>query len=564
MTDRRQGAGAPPAPPGVVSPSEIRRAAREALGYRELRPGQAEAIRAVLSGHDTLALLPTGGGKSAIYQLAAAERPGPTVVISPLIALQRDQLEALDEHDRLGAAAALNSTLTGERREELLDAFAAGRLEFILLAPEQLAEPAVLDRLAAGRPSLFVVDEVHCISEWGHDFRPEYRRLGSVAEALGRPPILGLTATASPAVREEVIEWLRLRDPVIVARGFDRPNIFLAVDTFADAAAKRRAVVDWVRGREGSGIVYTATRRAAVEVADELAAGGIAAAAYHAGLAARRRSEIQDAFMTDDVRVIVATVAFGMGVDKPDVRFVAHHDVSDGLEAYHQEMGRGGRDGEPAEARLFYRADDLGLRRFQGAPAVIDEDAVRAVLRVLARRPPEPVKELARLARLSVRRTEAIVERLEVLGAVRVEPDDRVVRIGEQLDAGELSVDVVTAQERRRRRERSRVDLLRGYAETNGCRRRFLLNDLGEEYEPPCGACDNCLAAAAAGQPVPADDAHAGGPFAMNDRVRHVGYGPGIVTRVEDGRIVVAFEDAGYRMLDVEECLRRGLLVREP
>ncbi|HEY0443423.1 MAG TPA: ATP-dependent DNA helicase RecQ [Candidatus Limnocylindrales bacterium] len=568
---RRPGAGAEAAANADAPTAHaVRAAARETLGFRRLLPGQEEAVRAVLAGRDTLALLPTGGGKSAIYQLAAVERPGPTVVVSPLLALQQDQLESLDD-ERLGGAAALNSTLSDARRAEVLEAFAAGRLEFLLLAPEQLAIPEVLDRVADAHPSLFVVDEVHCVSEWGHDFRPEYRRLAAVAEAIGRPPILGLTATASPAVRDEIAEWLRLRDPVVVARGFDRPNLRLSVETHADGRAKRRALVEWVVAATPPGIVYVATRRGAEEVAAELSAAGVTAAVYHAGLAAGTRARIQDDFMADRIGVVVATIAFGMGIDKPNVRFVAHHDISDGLDAYHQEIGRAGRDGEPADAVLFYRAEDLGLRRFQGAPAVVTEADARAVVAALRRRPGAATTEVAKAARRSVRRTDAIVGRLEALGTVSVEPNGSVHVVTDR-DARQLAADVVAAQDRRRRMAASRVEMLRAYAEGAGCRRRFLLNYLGEEYEPPCGNCDRCLAAdgrvtsadgSATDAATDADRADvAGGPFALNDRVRHATYGPGLVSRVEGDRVVVQFDDAGYRTLALGECLERGLLRR--
>jgi ATP-dependent DNA helicase RecQ len=525
-------------------------------------PGQEEAVGAVVAGRDTLALLPTGGGKSAIYQLAGVERPGATIVVSPLLALQRDQLEGLDDHE-LGGAAALNSTLPDSARSDVIERFAAGEVEFLLLSPEQLAAEGLLEQLAAAKPSLFVVDEAHCISEWGHDFRPEYRRLGKVAAALGRPPILGLTATASPAVRDEIVEWLGMRDPVVVARGFDRPNLTLEVRTFADAGAKRRAAIELAAELDGAGIVYTATRRTAEDLAAELAAAGIAAAAYHAGLGTPQRAAVQDGFMEDRVRVVVATIAFGMGIDKPNVRFIVHHDISDGLDAYHQEIGRAGRDGEEARAVLLFRAEDLGLRRFQGAPAIVDEADARAVLRVLARHPGSTVAELARLAGRSARRTEAVVARLEALGVADVAPDGAVTTAadgeagdGEPADPGEVAREVVAAQERRRLLARSRVEMLRGYAETAGCRRRYLLNYLGEEYDPPCNNCDNCVA-----EPAVADEQR--GPFALNDRIRHVVYGAGLVSRVEGDRIVVLFDDSGYRTLDVAECLARGLVRAE-
>ncbi|MFL5720130.1 MAG: RecQ family ATP-dependent DNA helicase, partial [Chloroflexota bacterium] len=346
-------------------------AARETLGHRTLLPGQADAISAVVDGRDTVALLPTGGGKSAVYQLAGLSIDGPTIVVSPLIALQQDQLAGLRELDL--PAAVLNSTIPSADREATVERFERGEIEFLLLSPEALADSDLLQRLVPASPSLLVVDEAHCVAEWGRDFRPEYRRLGAVADVLGRPPILALTATASPLIREEIVARLGLRDPVIVARGFDRPNLVLAVERHEDAAAKRRALVAATTAAQPPGIVYTATRRAAEELAADLVEAGVRAEPYHAGMRTRRRAETQERFMGDETQVIVATIAFGMGIDKPDVRFVHHLDVSESLDAYHQEIGRAGRDGEEADARLFYRPADLGLRRFQAAPAAFEE-----------------------------------------------------------------------------------------------------------------------------------------------------------------------------------------------
>ncbi|MDQ4068186.1 MAG: RecQ family ATP-dependent DNA helicase, partial [Actinomycetota bacterium] len=275
----------------------MRTLARNTFGFDQLRPGQEDAIRAAAEGRDTLAVLPTGAGKSAIYQLAALLIPGPTVVVSPLIALQRDQVQALLANG-VDAAEANSQVRAADRREAFED-FGSGDLEFLFLAPEQLANPEVLDEVAAAKPSLLVVDEAHCISSWGHDFRPDYLRLGAVAEALGRPPILALTATAAPPVRAEIVERLGLRDPLVVVRGFDRPNIALAVERFTDGDAKRAALLDRVTeaAREaGVGIVYAATRRIAEEVAEALAARGVRGEAYHGGLPASRRREIEAAF----------------------------------------------------------------------------------------------------------------------------------------------------------------------------------------------------------------------------------------------------------------------------
>jgi ATP-dependent DNA helicase RecQ len=533
----------------------IRRSARETLGHRSLLPGQAEAIRAITDGRDTLAILPTGGGKSAVYQLAGLEIEGPTLVVSPLVALQHDQLGALVE---LGLpAAVVNGSVTDGARADAFARFERGELEFLLLAPEQLADDDALVRLRAGAPSLFVVDEAHCVAEWGHDFRPEYRRLGAVADALGRPPILALTATASPLLRADIVERLGLRDPVIVARGFDRPNLTLRVEQHADAAAKRRAVVDRAATLRPPGIVYVATRRASEAVAGDLADRGVAAAAYHAGMSAPRRTQTQDAFMADRLAVVVATIAFGMGIDKPDVRFVLHHDVPESLDAYHQEIGRAGRDDEPSEVVLFHRAEDLGLRRYQAAPARISEADVARVLRVLRRRPGLDVATIAGAATLSRRRTDAVLARLEELGAIRVDHAGRAVA-AEDVDAGRAAHDAALAQERRRVVEQSRVDMIRGYAESAGCRRAALLGYFGEPFDPPCGNCDRCLAGGAGRAADPVAEAL---PWSVDQRVRHPVFGAGVVTALGDGQVTVAFEDVGYRTIHADLAEELRLLV---
>src|SRR3954470_16861494 len=341
----------------------IERAAREVFGFGELRPGQAEAVQSVLDGRDTLAVMSTGYGKSAIYQVAALLIPGSTLVVSPLIALQRDQVDEL-EREGAGGAAAVSSFVPSGAREEALEELAEGSLEFLFLSPEQLSNEEVLASVAAAEPSLFVVDEAHCISEWGHDFRPDYLKLGAVAEAVGRPPLLALTATASPPVREEIVERLGMRSPELIVRGFDRPEIELSVERFHDARAKQRALLARVVDEPKPGIVYSATRRLAEELAEDLRAAGVSALAYHGGMRRAARIEAQEAFMEDRVDVVVATTAFGMGVDKPNVRFVFHSEPADSVDAYYQEIGRAGRDGSHAEAVLFFRSEDLGLRRF--------------------------------------------------------------------------------------------------------------------------------------------------------------------------------------------------------
>jgi ATP-dependent DNA helicase RecQ len=530
-------------------------AARSALGFRRLRPGQREAVQAVLDGRDVLAVMPTGSGKSAIYQLAALRLPGPTVVVSPLVALQRDQVTAIRER-RLSAGQA-NATVPAAERRRALDGFERGDLRFLFLAPEQLANPETLEQLRAARPSLVVVDEAHCISAWGHDFRPEYDRLGAVLEALGRPLALALTATAAPPVRRQIVERLGLRDPAVVVRGFDRPNIRLAVERFSDAEAKDAAVADRVAAAGGPGIVYVATRKRAESLAAGLSDRGVRASAYHAGLRARERRAAQAAFMDEPGVVMVATTAFGMGIDKPDVRFVLHADAPDSLDAYHQEVGRAGRDGKPAEAVLFYRPEDLGLRRFFAGAGQLGVDQLEQVAEALVRRDgPVEAAELRRSTGLSQTRLDAAVNRLAQVGAVEVRPTGEVERLPDAPDPEEMVAAATALEEEHRRVEQSRIEMLRGYAEGDGCRRELLLTYFGEPFEPPCGACDNCEA----GLSAEATEAPAATPFPVDARVRHQAWGVGTVLRYDGGRVVVLFDQAGYRTLSVETVLERGLL----
>jgi ATP-dependent DNA helicase RecQ len=530
----------------------IERAARETFGYESLRPGQAEAVEAVLAGRDTLAVMSTGSGKSAIYQIAGLLLPGPTIVVSPLIALQRDQVQAV-EAAAAGGAATLDASTSEADRDDTFEELQDDALEFVLLAPEQLSKEDVLAELAAAGPSLFVVDEAHCISEWGHDFRPDYLKLGAVAETLGRPPILALTATAGPPVRDEIAQRLRMNDPAVVVRGFDRPNVWLGVEPFRDEDRKTAALLDRVERASKPGIVYAATRRSAEALAHELAARGLAAAPYHAGLGRRAREGAQQAFMDDELEVIVATIAFGMGVDKPNVRFVFHHAISDSVDAYYQELGRAGRDGEPAEAVLFYRPEDVGLRRFFGGSGQVNPDEIQQVAEAIveARGPADPA-ELCRRTELSQTKLTTAVSRLEEVGAV------------ERLATGEVSLrrgapplenavgEAARSQEHRREFERSRLEMMRSYAESAACRREQLLSYFGEPFEGPCGKCDACESGAAGGT---GDE-----PFARGSRVAHPDWGEGTVQRYEGECVLVLFDTVGHKRLGLELVTQRKLL----
>jgi len=534
----------------------IDRVAREAFGFPSLRPGQREGIESVLAGRDTLVVMSTGSGKSAIYQIAGLLIEGATVVISPLIALQRDQVEDLADR-AAGGAAQLNSTVPAAERERALAELAENALEFLFLAPEQLANDEVIDQLAVARPSLLVVDEAHCISEWGHDFRPEYLRVGAAAEALGRPTILALTATAAPPVRDEIVERLGLRDPEVLVRGFDRPNIRFGVERFygeQGAERKLRALQEAIEQAPKPGIVYVATRRQAEEVAAALCERGVTAASYHAGMRPAERDTVQERFMDGDLEVVVATTAFGMGIDKADVRWVFHNEVSESLDAYYQEVGRAGRDGGPAEARLFYRTEDVGLRRFFAGTGHVEVDEIAQVLDAVREAPgPVAAGDLKAETDLSETKLSTALARLEEAGAVEILPSGDV-RAEDGLPATADAVRAAAVEEEKRRSfDRSRVDMMRGYAEADGCRRAFLLSYFGEPFEPPCGHCDNCEAGRV--EDVPVDV-----PFPVGARVAHQQWGEGVVQRYDDDSVVVLFDDVGYKALALEVLRERPLL----
>ena len=530
----------------------IDRVAREAFGFEALRPGQREAIESVLDGRDTLVVMSTGSGKSAIYQIAGLLTEGATVVVSPLIALQRDQVEDLAER-AAGGAAQLNSSLPASERDRALAELAENALEFLFLAPEQLANDEVLAELAVAGPSLLVVDEAHCVSEWGHDFRPEYLRVGAAAEALGRPPILALTATAAPPVRDEIAERLGLRDPVVLVRGFDRPNIRLAVERFhgeQGAARKLRALQEAVEAAPKPGIVYVATRRQAEQLAASLCERGVTAASYHAGMRSAERDAVQERFMDSELEVVVATIAFGMGIDKADVRWVFHSEVSESLDAYYQEIGRAGRDGGPALAVLFYRSEDLGLRRFFSTGGHVEVDEIARVLDAVGGGVSDPAA-LQDATDLSETKLASALARLEEAGAVHVLPSGAVERASGEAAAGVRAA--AEAEEKRRVFDRSRVDMMRGYAEADGCRREFLLSYFGEPFRPPCGCCDNCDAGRS---DTPSGEL----PFAIGARVVHPLWGEGVVQRYDDEAVVVLFDDVGYKTLALDVLRERGLL----
>jgi ATP-dependent DNA helicase RecQ len=532
---------------------DLEAAARRLFGWEELRAEQLTAMQAVLGGRDVLAILPTGAGKSAIYQVPATLLDGVTVVVSPLIALQSDQIVALHGSGARDAVA-VNSRQGVRQNRKSWEALRSGTAGYLFLAPEQLLNDDVLAQLERLDVSLFVVDEAHCVSAWGHDFRPSYLRLSDALNRLGphRPPVVALTATASPTVRDDILAQLRLDDPQIVTASFDRPNIRLEVHRHLDDDAKTRAAVDVAADRTGPGLVYTATRRQAVDTAEALAERGIRAAAYHAGLKAAQRDEVHRAFRGGDVDVVVATSAFGMGIDKADVRFVVHASIPDSLDSYYQQIGRAGRDGEPAAAVLFYRSEDLGLARFFSS-ASADVDQLRAVLGALSGRTPRRLRDLRERSGVRGRALTRAVNLLEQAAAVT---SDRRGLLSRTDDVEAAVQRAVATTEAAQRVDETRVEMMRRYAEAQTCRRKHLLAYFGQVSDEACGNCDVCEERSVRDDPEPQDDA----AMAPGTAVTHDAWGRGVVIEGESDRVTVLFDEAGYRTLALSVLERSDIL----
>lgn len=476
--------------------------------FDRFRPGQKEVIEAVLAGGDVLAVMPTGSGKSLCYQLPALLLPGLTLVISPLVALMKDQVDNLHEKN-LFQATMINSQLSLEEYQVRMQGIRRGQYKLIYVAPERLRNKYFAELTSELGIELLVVDEAHCVSQWGHDFRPDYLWIRDFYGQLPqRPRIMALTATATPAVQRDILNQLGIPGAGMVAASSDRPNLYISAKRIAGEREKQAALREFLGGRQGSGIIYAATRKeseaVAVWVREVL---GISSACYHAGLASAERARVQDAFIGEEVRVVVATNAFGMGIDKANIRYVLHYNLPASLEAYYQEIGRAGRDGLPAQCLLLFSLKDKRLQEW-----IIDNDAVTrddlaSFWRFCARyvnggRAAVPLAELEQ-AGLHETKQRLVVSMLERLQAVKLADRDGeflYLEPGPQRPGPSAVQSVLQEVENRLAYRKDKLSAVMNWANTTRCRRDLLLEYFGEKPEgkaDPC--CDNCLAAAAGG-----------------------------------------------------------------
>jgi ATP-dependent DNA helicase RecQ len=484
------------------------------FGIASFRPGQALAIRNVIAGIDTLAIMPTGAGKSLCYQLPALELDGVTLVVSPLIALMKDQYDKLDQLHM--EVLRLDSTLSPRDEQAALSRLSENRPCIAYVTPERLGEPRFRERLAAVRVALFVVDEAHCISQWGHDFRPAYLGLGEAVRALGKPPVLALTATAPPKVKDDILAQLQIPEASVIDIGLNRPNLRYHVIKASSERKKQAMLMRLIEKQPGCGIIYAATVKTVDALADFLWSQGIECGRYHGRMRAKDRERVQSAFMEHgEPRLMVATNAFGLGVDKQDLRFVIHYNFPGSLESYYQEAGRAGRDGIPADCVLLYQPEDKRIQSFFLGGRYPTPEQTRAVAEALVAvtygriatvdEHGDPtgddsmfvnVKDIAEKADAPAKKARVVLSFLKEVGFAAEAPGARFAPLATEPPSIENLARAASRYEQKRAQDRARLASMLRYSQSHLCRTRLLVTYFGYLDAPSCGTCDNCIRSA--------------------------------------------------------------------